>query len=177
MNTRNVFLVLFLIIISGVMMAYFTTSEGVAEGKQAINFEETTLANETLNLKDLRGKYVLLDFWGSWCGPCHDEAPHMKKAYNQFKDQVEFVGIAVDNNRESVKSFIDKYDITWPQIQVPRNHPVSAKLVSQYQVNGYPTLFLIDPEGKIVINGNKESEKLRGEKLISTLDSVVTDSP
>lgn len=176
MNTKNIFLILFLIITSGVIMAYFANSEGVTKGTQAVNFEETSLDNQTIRLEDFRGKYVLLDFWGSWCGPCHEEAPHMKKAYERFNDQVEFVGIAVDNNRQSVKDFIQKYDISWPQIQVPRNHPVPAKLVSKYNINGYPTLFLIGPEGKIIINGNKESERLRGEQLMSTLDAIVNES-
>lgn len=172
-KSQQIFLVLFLMIASGAIMAYFANSKGVTKGSKAINFEETSLNNGTINLEDYRGKYVLLDFWGSWCGPCYKEAPYLKKAHDQFNDRVQFIGIAVDNHQEDVQEFIDKFNITWPQIQVPRKHQVPAKLVSQYEINGYPTLFLIDPEGNIIINGNKNSEPLQGKQLISTLESIV----
>lgn len=175
MNKKKVLFIFTLMVISGAIMAYFAESRTIIEGSRAAPFKETTINKKVISLEEYRGKYVLLDFWGSWCGPCHQEAAHLKEAHNQFKNRVQFIGIAVDNNRKSVQQFLENYDITWPQIQVPRNHPIPAKLVSRYEVNGYPTLFLIGPEGNILINGNKESHKLRGKQLKATLTSVLNN--
>ncbi|QKZ14873.1 redoxin domain-containing protein [Spirosoma sp. KUDC1026] len=101
-----------------------------------------------LSLSSLRGKYVLLDFWGTWCTPCRAEMPSLKRAYEQFdRSQVEFVGIVTNDTPEKLRQYLDQEKITWPQLHSDE----ADKIAEAYQVNSYPTTVLLDPQGKVVL--------------------------
>lgn len=148
--------------------------EGLKPDTEAPLFKYTGLDGQMLSLSEYKGQYVLLDFWGTWCGPCLKETPFLKKAYRQFSDQLEFIGIAVDYDKQRVEEYVQENNITWPQIFIKKNSTNPDLLIEDYNVFGYPAMFLIDPEGKIVIGPENET-RLRGERLTETLEKILED--
>lgn len=99
-----------------------------------------------------KGKYVLVDFWASWCPPCRKEMPKLVELYNKYKNKdFEIVGISLDNNNESWKNGIKKLNITWPQISDLKEW--DSALAEAYGVESIPHLILIDRDGKIIEDG------------------------
>ena len=118
-------------------------------------------SNDSLKLENFNDKLLYLEFWGTWCAPCIDEIPNLKKAYDGTdRNDVEFLGVAVFDSKEKLKNAIGKYEINWPQVL----DADSDKFKESYNVTGYPTSFLIDKKGKIV------AKNLRGDKLLDTLN-------
>lgn len=118
----------------------------VETGKAAPAIVSTTLAGTAFNLEDLKGKYVVLDFWGSWCGPCISGFPKMKDYYHKYQDRLEFVGIAYGDREAAWKKAVEKYLLTWPQLlnkQDDNFHII-------YAVDKFPTKILIDQAGNLV---------------------------
>ncbi len=119
------------------------------KGYRAPAFRATEFTTgKTISLADYRGKYVLLDFWGTWCKPCLAEMPNLKQAYSQSsRDLIEFIGIVSHDTPKELKTYLEREDIHWPQIQSDQaNH-----LVETYKILTYPTTILIDPEGKVLL--------------------------
>ncbi|GAB6948471.1 hypothetical protein JCM15640A_00560 [Hoylesella timonensis 4401737 = DSM 22865 = JCM 15640] len=114
-------------------------------GAMAPDFSLTTPQGDTLTLSSLRGKYVLLDFWGSWCTWCIKGFPKMKECYAQYGDRIEFVGIDCNDKAEKWKQALEKYQLPWPQVR-----DGDAKVETAYRVKGYPYKVLIGPDGKIL---------------------------
>lgn len=111
-----------------------------------------------VSLDNLKGKYVLLDFWAVWCGPCLSEIPALKDLYKKTdKDKFEIIGIVGDSSADALKKIIEKDSITWPQILSTE----SNKIKEVYGISGYPTTYLIDPEG-IIIEKNLRGVQLEG---------------
>lgn len=131
------------------------------------------LFDGSVALNDYQDKYVLLDFWGTWCGPCLHETPYLKEAYRKFGDEVQFIGIAVDDNKQRLINYLKENNIEWPQIYIPRKPNSTAELVKKYNVYGYPSMFLINPKRKIII-GPEQQHRLRGEVLSETLEKVLS---
>ena len=119
-------------------------------GETAPLFAATTIDKQELKLEDLRGKVVLLDFWATWCAPCIAEMPNVKRAYEEFGRDGGFavVGISLDQDERTVKQFVEKRDIPWPQVVLgpSEQNPVAKK----YNVTAVPATFLIGRDGKVV---------------------------
>ena len=97
-----------------------------------------------IELDKLSGKYVYLDFWGTWCAPCREEIPILKSIYSEYQNEnFELNGIANDNFEE-LQDFINKQEISWEQILQSED----KSIIADYGVTGYPTTFLIDPKEK-----------------------------
>ena len=126
------------------------TTEAVAEtaGDLAPDFELPALQGNTLKLSSLRGKYVVLDFWGSWCIWCIRGIPAMKQAYAKHKDKMEILGIDCRDTEEKWKAAVEKYDLPW--LQVRCSDAALQTIGQQYHLEGFPTKVVIDPEGKLV---------------------------
>jgi thiol-disulfide isomerase/thioredoxin len=114
---------------------------------------EDTIGNE-IKLSDYvgKGKYVLLDFWASWCPDCRKEMPDLVELYAEYKgDNFEIVGYSLDKDDQAWKNGIEQLHITWPQMS-DCDYWESAP-VKSYAVQGIPCTLLIDPEGKIIARG------------------------
>lgn len=106
---------------------------------------------EDIRLEDYRGKYVLLDFWASWCGPCRNSHPHLISIEQKYKDNnFVLLGIASDRKDAVIKDAAEKDGIGWPQMNIYEKRPGQKQLDKLYDVSALPTKILIDPEGKIV---------------------------
>lgn len=137
-------------------------------GATAPLFQSTDTAGHTVNLKDFRGKYVLLDFWASWCGPCREENPNLVKAYEQFKDKnFTVLGISLDQPGKQaawIKAIHDD-GLVWAQVSDLQYWKSPVALL--YSIRSIPQNFLLDPQGKIV------AANLRGEALTQKLQALL----
>ncbi|MBR1502626.1 MAG: TlpA family protein disulfide reductase [Prevotella sp.] len=114
----------------------------------APDFELPDLQGNPLKLSSLRGKYVVLDFWGSWCIWCIRGIPHMKEAYGKYKDKMEIVGVDCQDTEEKWKAAVEEHQLPWLQVRCPDDQ--LQTLAQQYNVEGFPTKAIIDPEGRLV---------------------------
>ncbi|WP_461533100.1 redoxin domain-containing protein [Sinomicrobium sp.] len=136
-----------------------------AIGQKTIDFTQERLSGEAFTLSSLEGKYVLIDFWASWCVPCRQENPHVVKAYMQFKDKnFEIVGVSLDEKRKNWENAIEKDGLPW--INVSDLKGWKNEVAQQYGVTAVPQNLLIDPEGVII------AKNLRGEALTERLSEI-----
>lgn len=117
----------------------------ITEGEAAPDFCLKDIEGHDFSLSSLRGKYVVLDFWGSWCGWCIKGIPDMKKAYGQYKDRMEVVGVDCGDTEDKWKEAVEKHRLPWTQVRNSGN----IDLTVVYAIKGYPTKIVIDREGKI----------------------------
>ena len=123
-----------------------TTAETTDDGL-APDFELPDLQGNPLKLSSLRGKYVVLDFWGSWCVWCIRGIPAMKEAYTKHKDKMEILGIDCRDTEKKWQAAVEKYELPWLHVRCSDDYlPTLGQL---YQIEGFPTKVVIDPEGKI----------------------------
>lgn len=132
--------------------------KGVSIGSDAPEIALPTPAGPIMRLSDLRGKYVLIDFWASWCGPCRRENPNVIKTYATYKDKgFEIFGVSLDQEKAAWINAIAKDQLTWPHVSdLQYWNSVAAQA---YQVSSIPMTFLLDPQGKVIAKG------LRGDSL------------
>lgn len=135
-------------------------------GRPAPDFEQPTPEGGTLKLSDLRGKYVLIDFWASWCGPCRQENPNVVEVYADFKPKgFEILGVSLDEDEANWKEAIASDKLTWLQVSDLKGWQSSVAV--QYGVNAIPMTLLVDPQGIIVAKG------LRGDALREKLQQLL----
>ena len=103
------------------------------------------LDGKDVSLSDFKGKWVILDFWGSWCPWCIKGFPELKEAYNKYGDELVIIGIDCRESEDDWKAGVAKYELPWVNLYNPEN----SQLTEEYNVPGYPTKVIIDPQGKI----------------------------
>ena len=119
-----------------------------------------------ITLSSLKGKYVLVDFWASWCGPCRAENPNVVAAYEKYKTKnFTILGVSLDDNKADWLAAISADKLTWLQVSDLKKWESAA--VSTYQIEGIPFNILLDPTGKIV------AKDLRGSQLTETLAGLL----
>ncbi len=128
-------------------------------GKPVRDFSATDLDGNPISLQDYRGKVVLLDFWGVWCGFCINEMPNLKRVYATYKEQgFDIIGISLDDEEPKLRDYIKENDIQWRQIYSGERWEEDP-LAQQFKITGVPSQWLIDRDGKLI------SHKARGEDL------------
>jgi len=137
-------------------------------GESAPAFEYESRDGNMVKLSDLRGKFVLLDIWATWCGTCIREIPNMIKSYEKIdKKKIEFVSVCIDIEKEKLKKYTTEKGVKWTQLFSNGNW--KSDVIKKYKVTGIPCLFLINNEGKIVVI----NIGLRGKELIPTINKYI----
>lgn len=113
----------------------------------APDFTYNTLDGKPVSLSDFRGKWVVIDFWGSWCPWCIKGFPSLKEAYAKYKPELEVLGVACNDKPEAWEKALKKYELPWVNVYNPDAN--GGKLLEEYAVEGFPTKVIVSPEGKI----------------------------
>ena len=169
---RRFFLINTIIIILS-LSAYSQVTVGINIGNKAPNISEKGVNGEIINLSDIKGKLVLIDFWASWCGPCRRENPDVVSAYKKYTNQkfqngngFTIFSVSLDQDKTSWEGAITKDQLEWPY-HVSDLKGWYAKYAGVYKVNSIPSNFLIDGNGIII------AKNLRGPMLDKALSQLL----
>lgn len=113
---------------------------------EAPAFTLKNLDGKELSISDFRGKWVILDFWGTWCPWCIKGFPALKEAYSKYAGKLEILGIDCGDSEEQWRNGVKRFDLPWVHLYKPENE---TKILQDYGVQGYPTKVIVNPEGKI----------------------------
>ncbi|WP_438424458.1 redoxin domain-containing protein [Aquimarina macrocephali] len=134
-------------------------------GDKYIDFELPDTKGKKVKLSDINGKYILIEFWASWCGPCIEENPKLVKTYNKYKNQnFEIIGVSLDINKKHWVKAIEKDKLPWVNISDLKGDKTDVSMI--YGVNGIPSNFMIDEKGVII------AKNLRGLQLENKLKEL-----
>lgn len=139
----------------------------LAEGQVAPEFSfPTPDGKKSYGPQDFKGKILVLDFWASWCGPCRQEIPHLKEAYQAFSGKdVVFLSVSIDKDEAAWRKAMKEENMPWLQVRAPK---AGKDVMEQYQFSGIPYIVVLDKEGRIV------AKNLRGKALDKKLEELLS---
>lgn len=142
--------VILLLLVLGLAASWLYRLPKFSAEEIAPDFSTTLLNGGTFALSDLRGQYILLDFWGSWCGPCRRENPGLVQLYNDHGDKnFEIVSVAIERQESSMRNAIKTDQLNW-KYHVPQLDRFRSPIALSYGVKEIPTKYLIGPTGSII---------------------------
>lgn len=137
-----------------------------AIGSKAPDFTLNDINGNPVSLSSFKGKYTLIDFWASWCGPCRVENPNVVKAYHAYKSKgFEILGVSLDEKKDKWEQAIKHDNLDWPQVSDLKGW--ESSVAALYEVRAIPMNFLLDKDGKII------AKNLRGEQLLKKLGELM----
>jgi cytochrome c biogenesis protein CcmG, thiol:disulfide interchange protein DsbE len=151
-------------VIGGVVLAEVLTAGGGAKVRPAPELPREVLAGPRVDLASLRGKPALVNFWASWCEPCKEEAPELKRFDSEIGDRATLVGVDWGDAADSAREFIARSGWKYPILRDP-----SQKVGTAYGLNGLPTTFVLDADGNIV-------RTLQGPQTTSSLQEALASA-
>ena len=168
MKKRNLLFRISIVIFSVFTILYiiYSFSKNAKIGEKAPEFTTQLVNGENYSLSNSRGNYVLLYFWGSWCGPCIRNAPELVAISENYKfkffdkdSKLEILSIALEKKEKKWKSVVNKFGFNW-ELQVVHFHKIvlNSSIANKYGVLEIPSKFLIDPIGNIVLSKTSFSE-------------------
>ncbi|UCF06824.1 MAG: redoxin domain-containing protein [bacterium] len=153
---------------ASMQVARIATLRKLRIGLPAIGFSMQSAGGEKITLDSYKGKVVLLDFWASWCAPCRNEMPNVKKVYNHFHDKgFEIIGISLDDKKYKFDSYVDTQQLPWPQIYDGKGW--MSEVGQLYAVNSIPATYLLDRQGKI------RYKNVRGKELHTAIAKLIAE--
>lgn len=158
MNMQKVLTSVIAVVILFFIYNFFFKAPSFENGVMAPAIKTQLIDGSEFKLEDLQGKYVLIDFWGSWCGPCIREIPELKKLYSEyhgksFKDAEDFevLSIALEKSDRYTRKIIKDQALNWPYHIIDVSRVVMLSGIAQdYDVKELPTKFLLNPKGQII---------------------------
>ena len=147
----------------------YTNKLLLASGKEAPGFTCADINGSNFSLKDFKGKYVYLDFWATWCGPCRQENPSYLKLQSDYKGKdIVFISISIDEEKESWEKFVKESPSDG--LSLITTGGIESNVAKAYQINGIPTFVLIDRAGKII---NSQAPRPSDKELRKTLNTLL----
>ena len=163
-----IFLILAVVLV--LVGRYFYFQPKFINGMQVPEVEAENIDGEEFRLSELRGNYVLLDFWGSWCAPCRKENPDLVELYTTFRDTTfadasgfEIVGVGVEKSRNRWVDAIERDSLFWPYHLLDRTEStdfIDAPIAQRFKVRVVPTRYLLNPQG-VIISVNPSARQVR----------------
>lgn len=126
-------------------------TELLKPGSMAPDFTLNDPDGNSHKLSSLRGNYVVLDFWASWCSDCRKDMPEMKRLYDLYGKKVRFVGISFDDKPENWKKYIESNHLEWLQVSELKKWK-ETNISGLYKIQWIPTMYILDREGKVVLS-------------------------
>lgn len=145
------------------------TGSGGLDESALDDFRAEDLQGRIWDRDRMQGQVVLIDFWATWCGPCVEELPYLKTAYERYGDQgFEILGVSLDGpDRDAFRSWIEDKGIEWPQVHEGKQF--DSRIAREFGVTAIPRSLLVGPDGKVI------AKNLRGPRLVQAVERAVAD--
>ncbi len=152
-------------LVAAIALPFAVATAQIPDNYPAPDFTLEDTTGQMVSLSEYKGKWVIIDFWGSWCIWCIKGFPELKEAYEKYKDRLEVIGVDCQESREAWLAGVEKYELPWVNLYMPKGNPLTYK----YGVQGFPTKAIVDPKGNLrdIVMGHDPEFFVKLETLMS----------